>query len=293
MRQCFSCKNRYSVERCTAMCMGPALVCGRHAKCKNIRFWHKENPTIERAIFKIQALWRGYAIRKILYLAGPGVLKRSMCHNEEELTTCTEKDKQDPLDYFAIDENGTIWWFDQRTMFQWSHRQLEITNPYTRQPLSVADRRRLRELYVLRCRRGKTAYYNPHAYTLTERRDLRWLRIVQILREYDFQDFHHENFLALNRGQLYAFTELFLEDMRWWTYQVPGRSKSRQARYFEWIRNLHKTFFLRRPELTQMSCELAGYLLSILNDCRLTYDICFYIVSAYVRVSSYVPVHLL
>lgn len=293
MRQCFSCKNRHSVERCTASCVGSTLVCGRHAKCKHIRFWHRENPHIGRAILRLQSIWRGYALRKLLRLAGPGVLKRTLCHNEEELTTCVEKDKQNPLDYFAIDDNGTIWWFDQRTMFQWSHRQLEITNPYTRQPLSVEDRRRLRELYVLRLRQGRSAYHSNDAFPsdLIGRRDLRWLRIVQILREHDFADYHHENFLAMNRGQLYAFTELFLEDLRWWTFHVPGRAKSRQAHYLVWIRNLYKMFFLRRPETPQMSYELAGHLLSILNDCKMPYDICFYIVSAFVRVSSYVPVY--
>lgn len=292
MRQCFSCKNRHSVERCSALCVGSTLVCGRHAKCKHIRFWHKENPRIEQSVLTIQSVWRGFSIRKWLRLAGPGVLNRKHCHNDEELTTCIEKERQHPLDYFSIDENGTIWWFDQRTMFQWSHRQLEITNPYTRQPLSVSDRRRLRELYMLRLRRGKSVYHSVDAFpgTLTERRDLRWLRIAQILHEYDFTDVRHENFLSLNRGQIYALTEMFLEDLRWWTFQVPGRSRSRQAQYLIWIRNLYKMFFLRRPDNAQMSYELAGHLLSILNDCRLTHDICFYIVSAYVRVSAFLPI---
>lgn len=231
-------------------------------------------------------------LRKLLRLAGPGVLNRKLCHNDEELTTCIEKDRQYPLDYFAINENGTVWWFDQRTMFQWSHRQIDITNPYTRQPLSVPDRKRLRELYVLRLRRGERAYHSIDAYPndIIGRRDLRWLRIVQILREHDFTDFHHEHFLSMNRGQLYAFTEFFQEDLRWWTFHVPGRAKSRQAQYLVWIRNLYKMFFLRRPDATQMSYELSGHLLSILNDCRIIHEMCFYIVSAFVRVSSAIPI---
>lgn len=295
MRQCFSCKNRHSYERCSAACVGSMLVCGRHAKCKNVRFWHKETPRIGRAILRIQAAWRGYALRRFLRLAGPGVLKRKLCHNDEELTTFMEKDKQDPLDYFSINENGTVWWFDQKTMFQWAHRQLEITNPYTRQPLKPEDRKRLRELYVLRLRQGKSPYHSSDAFpdTLVERRDLRWLRIAQILHENDFTDLRHENFLSLNRGQLYGFTELFLEDMRWWTHSVPGRAQSRQAQYLVWIRNLYKLFIVRRPDSTQMSCELAGHLLSILNDCRMTHEICFYIVSAYVRVNVLIPMGVL
>jgi hypothetical protein len=293
MRQCFSCKNRHSYERCSATCVGSTLVCGRHAKCRNIRFWHKENKQIEQAILRIQSVWRGHAIRKLLRLAGPGVLNRKVCHNEEELTTCVEKERQNPLDYFAINEKGTIWWFDQRTIFQWSHKNLEITNPYTRQPLSIEDRKRLRELYVLRLRRGKPAYHSPDAYptTVVERRDLRWLRIAQILHEHDFTDLRHENFLSLNRGQIYGFVDLFLNDLRWWTHQVPGRSHSRQAQYLVWMQNMSKMFLLRRPEITQMSYELSGVLLSILNDCRMTHDICFYIVSAYLRVSMFVPMY--
>lgn len=94
-------------------------------------------------------------MRKRLALAGPGVLSRKNLTNDEELVTCVEKDRQHPMEYFAFEENGKIWWFSFSSIWIWSTQSVQITNPYTKQPLSVETRKRLRSLWAFEHRNHK------------------------------------------------------------------------------------------------------------------------------------------
>jgi hypothetical protein len=81
--KCASCKNKKSNERCASKPLKGMVLCGKHAKSKNLRLWKNVNGLDDKARL-IQKIWRGYSIRHWLKIAGPGVLNRAVCHNNEE-----------------------------------------------------------------------------------------------------------------------------------------------------------------------------------------------------------------
>jgi hypothetical protein len=83
------------------------ILCGKHAKVKNLRLWKDVNNLDDKAVI-IQKVWRGHSVRDWLRIAGPGVLNRSVCHNDEELVTMDEKKSVNPFDYFAFEEGGKV-----------------------------------------------------------------------------------------------------------------------------------------------------------------------------------------
>lgn len=257
------------------------LVCGRHARVKYPRLWFEENRQVLKSVILIQKIWRAFMIRNRLKLAGPGVLSRSKCHNDEELTTCVHKTKQHPFDYFAINEDGTIWWFDQRTMIQWAHKGQKVVNPYTRRELHKDDMRRLRELNYIRAKYDLGVYHNPSTAPMqtVDRRDLRWLRISQLLQEYDY-DLRSEHFCSMSIGQMIAFTNFMREDLCWWASQV---ASGRRKKYFFWITSIRQWSYTNE---FQMSADLAGIILAILIDFKRNEHICKMIFDAYTRSDS-------
>ena len=128
MSKCICYKNKTSEERCTYNAINGLLVCKRHATAKTRRLWVDSSKQAISAI-KIQTIWRAYVIRKWLRLSGPGVLHRTDCHNDEDIVTFVEKDKQHPLEYFSFYENGKLWWFDIQTILKWSIQSTQILNP--------------------------------------------------------------------------------------------------------------------------------------------------------------------
>jgi len=276
---CTSCKNKTSMEQCTAKALKNLQFCGRHSKAKNPRLWHKIHATDKPAIL-IQKIWRGWMARYLLKLAGPGVLKRSLCHNEEDLVTCEEKTKQCPYDYFGFLEGGKVYWFDVRTIFEWSLEQLKPSNPYTKQELDLETRKRLKECCYYREVRKMPLFHDTviHA-SYTKVFQTRWMLISQMLEEHLFLDFNPLYFVGLNRQQLWAFTHHLRDQLLVWAREHNGLYSRRNV-YYVWI-----TACLRRQTFeinTQMDTAkyLGGTLLKILKDCKNPYDICFKILSA-------------
>jgi len=64
------------------------------------------------------------------------------------------------LDYFAFLEADKLDWFDIRSLHQYVRNTPRPLNPYTRQPLSLEVRNRLRKLCQIRKRQG---IFNLHA----------------------------------------------------------------------------------------------------------------------------------
>lgn len=263
MNRCFSCKTQDSDERCGNPCLRTLIVCRRHARMKRPRLWYEVNTWVVRAIVRVQAVWRGYSVRTRLALAGPGVLRRADCHNDDELTTCVSKTRQHPLDYFGFLENGTLYWFDQRTILQWAHSNQYVLNPYTRQPLSKDTLRRLRELSHKRsC--SKTPLYHSSSVIpriLSDRRDMRWLRVCQILQENDIRTLRFEHFASMSPEQIEYFLNFLREDIRWWVAQSQGRRR----RYYLWIATFRLWSY---QDEAQMNCDLAGIVLAMLMDLK-------------------------
>ena len=146
MNTCLACKNKTSTDRCNLTSIKGLAFCGIHARSKVPRIWSVVND-IDKHVTLISKVWRGYRIRRLLKLAGIGVLKRSLCHNDEELVLLEDRNSVSPLDYFSFQEGDKVWWFDIRSMIGCLNATFVPTNPYTRQPLTVDTRYRLRMLY--------------------------------------------------------------------------------------------------------------------------------------------------
>lgn len=269
-------------DRCCNKPLKGLILCGRHARIKNPRIWKDPN-NLDNSARLIQKVWRGYSVRNWLNLAGPGVLKRDVCHNEEELVTFDDKKSVYPLDYFSFEEGGKVYWFDIKSIIQNSINKLKPANPYTREPLSLETRQRLRKLAVFRDRRKMSNLHeaNPNM-TADNMLDLEWTAICQIIEENGFSDISPNYFLSLNRTQLYVFVRLMKRDVNAWAAEH-GTKPSRRKKYVEWMKELSKEFMIG-GHTKWMQYATAKYLLSMLNDYPEQYSLSFIIMSALHRV---------
>jgi hypothetical protein len=123
-------------------------------------------------------------VRSRLRLAGPGVLHREGLCNDEDLETCESASRQPPLDYFAFREAGKVWWFDFATLWKWSQMSVQPTNPYTKVPLDVETKTRLRRMWSARRRHRDPVPPEPSVYQ--ERLRVRWTLVCQIFADNGF-----------------------------------------------------------------------------------------------------------
>uniref|UniRef100_A0A6C0AIK3 Uncharacterized protein n=1 Tax=viral metagenome TaxID=1070528 RepID=A0A6C0AIK3_9ZZZZ len=278
---CASCKNKTSTEQCPSQAMKGLLFCGKHAKTKTRRLWADVNNGNQKAT-TIQKIWRGYFIRHRLTLAGEGVLKRLNCHNTEELVTMDEKEKIHPLDYFSFREAEKLWWFDVRSLYHILKRSAKPENPYTRQPLTIETRRRLRDVCRIRKKLAIENYHDPPRPELFDTLvNEKWLTICQIIEENGFFDMNHMMFCSLNRSQLFVFLNLVQMDIV--AFATEHSIRSKRYNYIHWVRTCLSNFEKNRTNRLQCSWAVSKLLLSILYDCPENYPICFIIVSALTR----------
>jgi hypothetical protein len=279
MPGCASCKNKRTDERCTNSALNGLLFCGIHSRTKKPRLWAQVNG-LDTKIIQIQKLWKGYFIRKRLRLAGPGVLKRSLCNNQDELISLEPISTVDPFNYFGFEEHGKVYGFDIRTVIDALYRT--GNNPFTRQPFSMESRKRLRESYGFRLRRRLENYYE---HNILRTPDLllqnRWTQVCQMIEENGFYNIHQNIFLGLNKSQLYVFLNMIHTDMQAWASEHnPVHSK--RFRYLVWIKNGIKKF--NQPnDIQYHSFTVASLLCILLYDCVDSYNVCFIIMSALYR----------
>jgi hypothetical protein len=257
------------------------LFCGKHAKTKVKRMWAEVNNGKKNAVL-IQKIWKGYFLRKRLTLAGEGALNRKDCHNTEELVTLDDKTKIHPLDYFSFREADKLWWFDVRSLYQILKKSTKPDNPYTRQPLSIDTRRRLRDVCRIRKRLGRENYHDaPLPEAFAELVNEKWLTVCQIIEENGFFDMNHLLFSSLNRSQLYVMLNFIQQDLVSFACEHPAGS--RRYQYVAWLKTCLSNFEKNRTHRIQASWASSKTLLSILYDCPENYTICFIIISAICR----------
>ena len=278
MISCISCKNKTSNDRCTNRALRGFLLCGKHIRSKTPRLWKDVNNLDSRAIL-LQKIWRGFTIREWMKLAGPGVLKRSLCHNEEELITLDDSKSVSPLDYFAFEENKKVYWFDVRSITENSMSTMTPTNPYTREPLSIETRQRLHKICIKRWFNGMKIIFNEHmGKTNDEIVENTWIHVCQLIEENGFFGMSPLYFVSLNETQLLIFMMLLRQDISAWASEHSSEN-SRRQRYVGWIRNLIADYY-RSLDLQRMSHLTARLLINILNDRANNYPICFMIMSS-------------
>ena len=271
---CASVKNRASKDQCPHNALRGFTLCGRHVRAKNVVLWADANQINEK-VAKIGKVWRGYFVRKLLTLSGPGNLKRSLCNNADELMSMEPMTTVYPTDYFGFEENGKVYGFDIRSILDSFYKQLHPTNPYTRQVLSIETRKRVRSLYRYRLAAKLDCFYDHNKPKgVTQIIENRWLQICQIIEENGFFDIEPNIFRTMNKSQLYIFLSMVCNDLK--------ANPAIRPNYVFWIQNvLHKYSFT--DQLDRYSYYVSGILLSILYDIREQYTLCFIIMSALYR----------
>ena len=278
MNTCFSCKNKTSTERCSSKSIKGLTLCGRHVKTKSPRLWNVVNNLDAKATL-ISRMWRGHAIRIRLRNAGPGVLKRSLCHNDEELVSMESKRTHPPFDFFSFVEGDKVWWFDIRSILGCLNSSLTPTNPYTRQPLSIDTRRRLRAAFTYRLRRQLPTLYSPVQRSFQDIVDLYWLRACQVLHENGFEDVDPRTFLRMTKSQCLVFINFICNDLEALAAEHPKSSP--RYRYTAIMKRERDAIPATSYRTVQM--QVSGLVATFLHDMVDPYPFCFIVMSALYR----------
>jgi len=280
MNICISCKNKTTNERCTSKSLLNLQFCGKHARVKEPRIWHAIHNT-DKLVLTLQKLWRGYYIRKRLRLAGPGVLKRSLCHNDDELVTAEDKTRQHPFDYFSFEESGKLWWFDIRSLIEWSFQNQSFLNPYTKQPIPIEVRRRFREALRMRIWIDREPItINPLCSIKLEAS--KWVRLTQEMEENLFTEVNPMTFVALSKFQIWSFINIFRGEFKLWCDEHSS-AHSRRLKCSVWIDTYRKNQLTNFSDLGKLSAYLSRLLLGILSYIKDPQHVCFMILSSLYR----------
>ena len=145
-------------------------------------------------------------------MSGPGVLSRNNLANDEDLVTCIEKERQHPFDYFSFNENGKIWWFDFNTIWKWSLRSHEPTNPYTKVPIAVDTLKRLHAGWGYRLRHRIDLPDESLIYE--ERMSGRHNLLCRMFMNYGFEDIHPRMFSNFTKLDYLTIFRLLDDDAR-------------------------------------------------------------------------------
>jgi hypothetical protein len=277
MTLCSACKSLTSMDRCTYTAMTGTIFCKRHIKVKIPRVWSVVN-NIDPKVILIQKIWRGYHIRHLLRLAGPGVLNRTNCSNKEELFTFDEAKTVSPFDYFAFEENKQIYWFDIRSILQCLDGANELKNPYTRQDIQSDVKKRLHKLHVYRLHRKLPTFHTDGPFRqLDEIVINRFRHISHILQANDFFGISPETFMSLGPINVDFYVVSLLQGFTEWALEHAGKRESRRHKYLIYIHDLPIKF--QHCTYKQYMYVLSNILLFILNDCSEPFHPCFIIMS--------------
>lgn len=266
--KCSSCKNSSSTDQCPNPALPSLQFCGKHVKIKSPRIWAEVNNVVPKVI-QIQKIWKGYFLRKQLQYAGVGVLKRSVCQNDDELISLESKDHYNPLDYFSFEENGKIWWFSISTLARIVFETMKPVNPYTRQPISVETRRRLRDV----CRMKRIQIHSSGTTVV-------WTQVCQILEENGFESVNPILFQSLSRPHFMTFLILLRNDIE--ALQSESPKNLFYKRILEIFRHVLKKYTPFSGQ-TDASMKTSVLLYNCLRKIPNPYPLCFAIMSAYTR----------
>ena len=182
-----------------------------------------------------------------------------------------------PLRYFSFEEDGKVWWFDVCSIIGCLNSSLNPLNPYTRQPLSMDTRRRLRILYRYRLRHKLRTTHSGPLKAVDEITAFQWLRMSQILVENGFEDTRPAMFNRLNPNQLYIVLSYIKTDMYALAKEHPKTSfRYQYARTLS--RDCNNFFSFANPQL-----QFASTMVNILHHSVEPYPFCFIIMSALFR----------
>ena len=212
MERCAAVQKKGSIHQCKAKPVFGHTLCGRHAKMKTPVLWTELHKKHYLPIVRIQSVVRGWIVRKYLRLCGKGVLSRKDLINDEDLVTMEDKTKQYPFDFFSIEENGKVWWFDFGTIYIWLLQSHKPVNPYSKQPLQPDVRKRLREIWGYRQRHQMDLPQESEVFG--DRLQGRLNLLCQTFSEFGFDDIHPNVFINLPVSSYYVMFSMIEEDVR-------------------------------------------------------------------------------
>lgn len=266
---CAAVRKKGSSDQCVAKAIAGHPFCGRHVRSKNVVLWKDANKDLSFRLVRVQALIRGWLLRKRLALAGPGVLCRKNLANDEDLETCEESSREDPMSYFAFEESGKIWWFSFPTIWKWCIRN--PTNPYTKVPLSTSTRKRLRELWFYQRRRRLPLPKVPPQFE--ERNRVYWNVICQTFEDYGFGEIHID--IRFSKNAYNTMFRMIRDDI-----QVTMSNKTARDRVERHIR----AALTSTSPLNLYLLQCAYTLMVILMVPKDPYELAFTVLSAIFRV---------
>ncbi len=220
----------------------------------------------------IQAGVRGWLVRRTLACAGPGVLKRSILVNDEDVFTYETKDRQYPLDYFAFEENGKVWWFAFTSFWIWCSRSHAPVNPYTKTPLSTEVLDRLWSYWGMRMR--MRIPLPEESSTYEDRLHQRWNILSRIFSGYGFESVHPMNFLDMTKTDYHAVFSLLKPDLE---VVFPVSDPFRNRAILFCTRNMNSARALQSNQYILQSVYTLMILLSLHKS---SYTMAFVILSA-------------
>jgi hypothetical protein len=265
---CASCRNTISSDRCKSEALPSLQFCGKHIRMKTKRLWVDVNNVYPKACL-IQKIWRGFSVRNWIKQAGVGCMKRSLCHNDEELVTLESKETIHPFDFFSFEECGKIWCFNSANLASITFSKYKPTNPYTRQLLTIDTRRRLRRV-IQRNNSYRVSIHDASGC---------WRNISQILEENGFEEVNPIFFESMNKTQFVVFLQLLKSDLDGISAETP--KNIRKQKYVILVKHFLKKY---TPFTDQaVASRKVASLLHILLENSNPYPLCFAIMSALTR----------
>lgn len=237
--RCAACRTNTSTDRCSRQRRVDAF-CNYHARLKKPRIWtlDLQYPGYDaRKLARIQARIRGWVVRLHNSWRGPGLLDRRIVSNEDELVSGDGKYEVPLESFFSFSElpldscgnsTGTPakqqgltgqhapYWFDVASLHKWTYGKLSPTNPYTRQPIPMEARERLRKVVGLLAKQG-TRLNDQALSAIPNLDDRAWALTVDLVCRYHemgLTDVRIAWFLELNNSDRFVVMQMLF---RLWT----------------------------------------------------------------------------
>ena len=276
MNRCAAVKRKGSTDPCRASALRGNTLCGRHARMRAPVLWIDATLPRILPLLKIQACIRGWLIRKRMSYAGIGALRRKDLANDEDIITCSEKDRVHPMDFFSFEENGKIWWFEFGSLWMWCMRNVRPTNPYTKVPLSSDTRKRLRMIWGYKRRHRETTPDEPIDFR--ERLRYKTNILIQHFEDYGFVGVQPQFLLSCCRSEFMSFFVFLKRDIE----TVIPVSDPFRIRMISLCRNRINIGHSSHPEAYILNCfSTLLYMITVYRD---PYALTFSILSAFYRV---------
>jgi len=156
---------------------------------------------------KLQKFARGYLQRKLNRMRGPAYLKRKLCVNDCDFFSLEPISKISPTQFYSFeDQDGFIYGFDIKSLWQLFKKSDTIENPYNRQSIPDQTRDALKYLIKLNNKHNNKIdiKLDDNQLDLEKQLELRILSLFQFINTLG-QYTDHSWFLDLNERYLIRF----------------------------------------------------------------------------------------